>query len=426
MTLAWLFRAPSSSPYKPPTPNETEGFPPPESRIRLAFPLAMGHFTETSGVLASIPAVSTPMLSGPSLQTPTLVCDPCSVFYARNGALSFGVTVALPMVRFSDNSEAMRNALSRAFEGRFAESDLPQVFLSVLMFAADKPAGTPRHYPPTPAPSEMDFDISATMAAAAAASTFRAAIEWTARDLLYSVVALRELSESFSLPSNTSPPSWPLASVLAGSFEELDSSCDGVAKRGGMMAAPAVAEVAPLLRYPLPGFVTILRAAPLLGVNAESRRRAAFRRLLYLVCEELDKAADQVPHSQSVAQLFGGLLGRPLSTDPSAVRERSSEWEPAVSVSIQSLRLTSLLGTASYSMMSRIEEFRYLEDPSITWVGPAIALFLHALFAIVTTIPRMGAPETFHAVTSMKLVGNALLRLEEVDHEDVRNILTQV
>jgi len=141
---------------------------------------------------------------------------------------------------------------------------------------------------------------------------------------------------------------------------------------------------APLLRYPLPGFITILKAAPFLSIDMDSRRRAAFRRLLYLICEELERAADQVPHSQSVAHLFGGLLGRPLSTGPSTIGERS-EWEPAVSVSIESLRFTSLLSAASYSMMSRAEEFRYLEDPSTIWVGPAIALFLHALFSIVTT-----------------------------------------
>ena len=409
MTLAWLFRAPSSGLHKPPTPGGgTEGFPPPASRTRLAFPLAMGHFTETSGVLASLSAASTPMLSGPSPQTPSLVCDPCSVLYSRDGALSFGVTAALPLVSFSDNREAVCNALATAFEGRFADSDLPQVFLSVLMLAAENSVATPR-LPPTPIPSEMKFDISATVATAAAASTFRAAVEWTARDLLSSVVALRELSETFSPPSDTPAPVWPLGTVLAGSFEELDSSCDD--------GEPGMAS--PLLRYPLPGFITILRAAPLLNVDIESRRRAAFRRLLYLICEELDKAADQAPHSQSVAQLFGGLLGRPLS-------EKQPEREPAVSVSIQSLLFTPLLSAASYSMMSRAEEFRYLENPSAVWVGPAIALFLHALFSIVTTNPRMGVSKIFQEVTSMELVGNALLRPEEVRDDDVRIILPEI
>ncbi|KAI0969731.1 hypothetical protein F4678DRAFT_438024 [Xylaria arbuscula] len=412
MTLSWLFRAASSSPYHPPTGVNTEGFPPPRSHTRLAFPLAMGHFKETSSALASLSPASTPRLLGPSPQIPSLVCDPCSVFYTNNGALSFGITTALPMVSFFENREAVCGALMTAFEGRFAESDLPQVFLSVLTFAAERSVGTPR-LSQSPVPSQMEFDIHATMAAAAAATTFRAAVDWTVRDILHSVVALRELSESFSLPSDSPAPVWPLATVLVGSFEELDASCDA---NGRSLAAP-------LLRYPLPGFVTIVKAISLLNVDVESRRRAVFRRLLYLVCEELDKMADQAPYSQSVAQLFGGLLGRPLSTKLNTDREES-EWEPTVSISIQNLRHTALLGSASYSMMCHTEEFRHLEDPLTLWVPPAIALFLHALFMVVTTKPRIGASETFQVVTNTKLVGNALYRPEGVNEDDVRYIVS--
>ncbi|KAK5633905.1 hypothetical protein RRF57_009619 [Xylaria bambusicola] len=410
MTLSWVFRAASSSPS--PTGANTEGFPLPRSHTRLAFPLAMGHFKETSSVLASLFPASTPRLLGPSPQIPSLVCDPCSVFYTNNGALSFGITTALPLVSFFENREAVCGALMTAFEGRFAESDLPQVFLSVLMFAAERSVGTPRPLE-TPAHSRIEFDIPATMAAAAAATTFRAAVDWTVRDILHSVVALRELSESFSLPSNSPAPVWPLATVLAGSFEELDSSCDN---NGRSLAAP-------LLRYPLPGFVTIVRAVSLLNVDVESRRRAVFRRLLHLVCEELDKMADQAPYSQSVAQVFSGLLGRPLSTKLNTDRDRS-EWEPTVSISIQNLRHTSLLGPASYGMMCRAEEFRHLEDPLTAWVPPAIALFLHTLFMVVTTKPRMGASETFQTVTNTKLVGNALYRPEGVNEDDVRGLVS--
>ncbi|KAI0815977.1 hypothetical protein GGR55DRAFT_699719 [Xylaria sp. FL0064] len=379
MTLSWLFCAPSSSPYNPPTAVDTEGFPLPGSRTRLAFPLAMGHFKETSSVLASLSPASTPRLLGPSRQIPSLVCDPCSVFYTRNGALSFGITTALPLVSFVENREAMCDALMKVFQGRFAEGDLPQVFLSVLMFVAERSVGTPR-FPRTPAPSQMEFDIPATMAA----------VDWTVRDLLHS----------------------PLATVLAGSFEELDSSCDDNERD----------RAAPLLKYPLPGFVTIVKAASLLNVDVESRRRAVFRRLLYTVCEELENVAAQTPYSQSVAQLFSGLLGRPLSMNPN-VKQGELDWEPTASISIQALRQTSLLGAASHNMLCRTEEFRYLEDPSAAWVSPAIALFLHALFVVVTTKPRMKVWETFQVATSTKLVGNALYRPEGVDEDDVRNIV---
>jgi hypothetical protein len=332
--------------------------------------------------------------------------------FAREGPLSFGIIAALPMVRFSENRGTVLGILAGAFEKGFAEGDLSQVFLSVLVSAtAESSAGTPR-FQPTPAPSEMDFDITATMAAAAAAATFRAAVEWTVRDFLYSVTALRELTESFSLPSDNPAPVWPVATVLAGSFEELDSFGGGDEKSQGL--------VAPLLRYPLPGFLSILKAAPMLNVGVDLRRRAAFRRLLYLVCEELAKAAEQVPHSQSVADLFGGLLERPLSTSPD---HKDAKWEPCVSVSIPSLRAHSLLSAASYEMMSRAEEFRYLEDPACVWLQPALALFLHGLFSHVSRTLWVSAPETYQAMTRMDVVWNALLRPEGVSEDDVRSIL---
>ncbi|KAK1999886.1 hypothetical protein LX36DRAFT_655041 [Colletotrichum falcatum] len=407
ITMAWLFRSPLSGPFGSPGPEaSTQGFPLPGSRTRLAFPLAMGHFPETSRVLAPLPSASNPSPGGSSSSAlPTLVCDPCSAMFVRQGRLSFGITAALPVVRFTDNSDAVLGILAGAFENRFAEDNLSQVFLSVLMSAAaESSVVTPRF----PAPSEMDFDITATMAAAAAATTFRAAVEWAVRDILYSVTTLRELTESFSVPSDTPPPVWPLATVLAGSFEELDSSDE----------PPGL--VAPLLRYPLPGFLSILGAAPMLNVSVDLRRRAAFRRLLYLVCEELARAAEQVPHSQSVAELFGGLLGRPLST---ALDHKGAEWEPYLSVSVPSLRAHSLLSAASYEMMSRAEEFRYLEDPECVWAQPALALFLHSLFSHLSSTPWVSALETFQAVARMEVVWNALLRPEGVREDDVRSIL---
>lgn len=411
ITMAWLFRSPLVG-----LEANTQGFPLSGSHTRLAFPLAMGHFPETSGILASLPSASTPYTGNQSSsKLPTLVCDPCSVMFVHQGPGSFGITGALPMVRFAENRSVVLDILTGVFEKRFAEGDMSQVFLSVLLtVAAEAELGTSM-FQATPASTDRNFNIEATMAAAAAANTFRAAVEWTVRDLFYSVTAPRELSESFSLSSNTPAPVWPLASVLAGSLEELDSSGGGKNGSQGSMA--------PLLRYPLPGFLSILKAAPMLNVGVDVRRRAAFRRLLYLICEELARAAEQVPHSQSVADLFGGLLERPLSTSSD---EKNTEWEPYVSVSIPSLRAHSLLSDASYDMMSRAEEFRYFEDLTCVWVKPALALFLHGLFSHVSRTPWASAPETFQAVSRMDLIWNALLRPEDVSEEGVRNILSRI
>jgi hypothetical protein len=348
-----------------------------------------------------------------------LVCDPCSAFYMNNGAFAYGITVALPLVRFTENRDSVRAALSTAFEGRFADADCPQVFLAVLLQAVNKRPRTPRPYP-TPSPAE--FDLPATMAAANAANTFRDAVEWTARDLLHSVVVIRELSEVFSPPS-TPGPLWPLSTTLAGLFEELDASgwCEGDRNPG---------VVSSLLRYPLQGFVVILKASALLNISTESRRRATFRRLLYLVCEGLDAVADQVPHSQSIAELFRGLLGRPPSTGPEAIGgvapgRQPETWHPATSISIQALLSSSLTSNPDYCMLSQTEEFRDLEDPlQGSWVGPSIALFLHGLFRTTETQVRMDASAMFQTVVGMELIGNALLRPETIQPEDVLDILS--
>lgn len=418
ITMSWLFRAASSDPYVPATPDGgTEGFPLPGSHTRLAFPLAMGHFKETSGALALLSSLSATPPRAPSLSVPILVCDPCSVMFTRNEALSFGITAALPIVRFTENRKAFCGALMSAFEGRFAEDDLPQVFLSVLMLMHDKMVATTPRLSSSPDLSEMNFDISGTMATAAAAVTFRAAVEWTVRDLLHSVVALRELTESFLPPSNQPAPVLPLAAVLGGSFEELDWPSDGGPLR----------PVSPLLQYPLPGFITILKLAPLLKIDTEARIRATFRRLLYLICEELSKAAEQVPSSQSVAQLLIGLLGRwPPASLQGRKDDGEARLEPSVSVSIQSLLSSSLLSASSYSMMSRAAEFRYFEDPACTWIGPALALFLHALFSQVIQQPGFSAASNYQAVMAHQTVANTLLRPEGLGTIDISDILAGI
>ena len=323
ITLAWLFRAVVPPPPTPERPNGggTQGFPSPGGRAHLVFPLAMGHFLETAGVLPTVSSYFSSSASISSVHLPTtasstrsltavpshpaLACDPCSVFYARDGALAYGITVALPLVRYAENRQAIHAALDTAFDSRFSDASLPQVFLSVLLLSDHAP-GPPRARSPVPSfrggllrlirniriRPEPAFDIEVAGAAAAAANTYHAAVEWTVRDLLHAIPVRRGLSESFSLPRVATdgsladspppppPPIWPLGAVLADAFERLDiaddtptpSTAEGIegvanASRGrpprSRVNGRALAAAAPLLQNPLPGFIAMLRAVAL-------------------------------------------------------------------------------------------------------------------------------------------------------------------
>jgi hypothetical protein len=122
--------------------------------------------------------------------------------HARVGARTFGVVVAtLPLVRYEENHEAVNTVLAGVFQNRFADDDLPQVFLSVLLLAVQRETDGP---PSSPTPASL-VDLDLTFKAATASSTCRAAVEWVAQDLLHALSVLRELSAAFSQPGSFSP-----------------------------------------------------------------------------------------------------------------------------------------------------------------------------------------------------------------------------
>ncbi|KAK0644680.1 hypothetical protein B0T16DRAFT_418085 [Cercophora newfieldiana] len=410
ITLAWLFRTTGRRPETPGSPGRaTEGFPDPGSRIRLAFPLAMGHFAETSGVLVAPQRVSTPIPRGvpaaatTAVRVPALVCDPCSVFYARDDAPNFGVVAALPLVRYAENREAVNKALSKAFQYRFADDDLPQVFLSVLLLALQSGADGPRG-PPTPA-SLVDIDL--TMKTAAADNTFRKAVEWAAQDLLQGVPVLRELSAAFSQSVASFSPrptqKETLGKVLASSFEEAEMT--------GGLADEAWGRAPPLLLYPLVGFVVMLPAAAMVGVRPTLRHRAAFRRLLYLVCEEMVEKECAEDATQALGELLGEVTATP---HPNESPSSPKGLTPLVRVS--SLWTARLISTENYRIMRQAEEFRTLDDDeSYMWVSSGLTLFLRSLFTVRTRysgLPLRSAWELFEEVTAVA-PWNALLQRPE-------------
>lgn len=134
-----------------------------------------------------------------------------------------------------------------------------------------------------------------------------------------------------------------------------------------------------------------------------------------------------------MAHLFGHLIGRAPSRGPAAaggafeVQQQGGE-KLERSISIEALRSSYLLSPESYNMLSQAYEFQDLENPLAGWVSHAIALFLHGLYVTLvgSPNPRRNVSTTFQSVMSMELVGNALLRPEEVGEDDVLAIIEQI
>ncbi|EJT71635.1 hypothetical protein GGTG_10890 [Gaeumannomyces tritici R3-111a-1] len=375
MTMAWLFRVPvpggeltPRSSISSPTPN----FPSQGSCVRLSFPLAMGLWPETAGVLTVPPPAPTAAAgkcravapSAHQMAPPALVCEPCSVFFARGGASEHGVAAALPLVRYKHNRDAVDRTLRVVFEDRFSDAHLPEVFLSVLLMAASSLA--------SPSPSAGDgagshrlstaVDIGTGAAATREQSMFRAAVEWTARDLLKTALTVHELSESFCRKGEVPARECVLGSVLVDAFVDP-----------AFLSGSFGTEGKPLLQYPLAGFVVILQAAAIAGVEPQWRQQVALQRLLVLLCE---RALETLAGEQVLQDVLGASqVGGP--------------------VTISSLQSTRLLGVQNYNLMRKAEEFRILDDPSLTWVTREITAFLQGLLRTMLAGPRLSAWDTF-------------------------------
>ncbi|KAK4461255.1 hypothetical protein QBC42DRAFT_339105 [Cladorrhinum samala] len=397
ITLAWLFRAPSSKNLSVPINGPpgsgigvggTAGFPLPGSSTRLTFPLDMGHFPETAGVLARWPFPAQP-------QVPMVACDPCSYFCANAGPSSsgaLGITAALPLVNFGENKESMLRILGMAFGSRFEEGDLAQVFLSVLILAEQELS---RNGADTPLSSHQkslkdgddDFsksglDVPEVMDAAAQLNVFREAVEWTARDLLQGVEVVWTLSETLS--GEHSGVAGALGEVLGGLLERLDGTGN---EHGGR-------EAGPLLRYPLPGFVVIIKLAGLIGLTQERRDRAVARRLMFLMCEDLERRAEHVPGAKSGVQSLGELVG----------------WEQPVRIK------------GDGGLLDTVKEWERRAGEG-SWIGAALAMFLHGLWRVRTISPAASATArgSFAAVMGFEEVMDAFASPEKVDEAMVRD-----
>ncbi|KAF2174439.1 hypothetical protein K469DRAFT_756735 [Zopfia rhizophila CBS 207.26] len=317
--MAWLFR-------KQPSHLKTPGFPALGESSTPAFPLAAGNFPETDIISTNI------------------CCDPYSTFCVSTGSSPASQTIigALPIVSYTENGKSYKQVLYKVLGGRFVTEYVTQIFLSILLNIPD---------------AESENIDPATR-------TYYNAIRWACKDLIKNSTTLLELSITFSEAPQLSQP-WLLDTVLRNSFEKINETVSSV------------------IRYPLDGFIVVVRAASIAHVDPASMRRVVFRRYLYLLVDLLHRK--QLDRNAIASLLYTNPTNKtPVQTvtpDPTATAN-SMAPEPVFSLPIAQLRGSAILDERTYRTLAKMEEFRFLEQRAADWVGPATGAFLHAMVAV--------------------------------------------
>lgn len=293
----------------------TEGdFPAPQSHQQIIYPMAMYNFPETD-VISSF-----------------LCCEKCAYFVRRLGfsPLDDKITGAIPLISNSEgqNRRIKLQEIDVVLEGRFDTTILDQIFLSLLYEKLDDVIKT---------------ELPGTY-------LFAKALRWEAKNLASTVLLHTELSTCFDSPQETvgkESLSWAMSSQL-------------------QKVAPTVSM--DLLRYPVGGFVTLLK-----GYLDDDRvfqaedivMKAVFQRLLFYLAEQQFDLREQIG-----LELARQELGRVLSGESGGLVVSRFRAE------VEALEGTYLLEPDA------VESFRRLQP----WFGiierdcaPAIRLFLQLM-----------------------------------------------
>ncbi|KAF9760843.1 hypothetical protein IL306_004095 [Fusarium sp. DS 682] len=242
----------------PPTGRPTVGFPREGDNAQITFPFAIGSFAETR-------ALST-----------FVCCDSCAFHLVRVGTSPLGDTViaAVPMVSLRQNQASVLEALDLAMRGRIDSGDLLAVFMAMLDAELN----------------DADRNISSGRAHADIA-LFQKSAEWFQHNLNILIEVPASLSIDFQ-PQSSRPPEKKVLYELLDLPEFRDP------------AHPNNSDLL-LLRYPIPGFLVLLRQISLLYPISEDGQTLAFHKLMLLILETLNG-----PRASAKSQLAVGDLLR--------------------------------------------------------------------------------------------------------------------
>ena len=307
---------------KTPPQISTPNFPRRGSMSPLAFPLAMSRFAETDVVSFF------------------LSCDSCALYLVRNfkSPHSETITSALPLTSLQGNQAAWLDCLEATFKGRFRRCDLSALFVAIL--------------------DKMIIDNQGREASPEDIKLYEEALQWTKRSLLAVTTVPVTLSSSFEHGRPAIPRSDSLLTVLSDHALLNPAGTDNV-------------EIA-MLRYPLPGFMVIIRLMIDQG-NAQSQiYTILFQRLVY----HLTEVYLTFPGSGKKKALhdIDTMLSR-NPHHPKALSEGDTDNEPKSSIAIEELIVLDLLDQDTLATFRTAKEFEGVEKRT----GPATAVYLHHL-----------------------------------------------
>ena len=300
----------------------TTNFPRRGSLSRLAFPLAMGGFAETDVVSFF------------------LSCDACALYLIRNfkSPNSETITGALPLASLELNKAAWLSSLEATFKGRFQSCDLNQLLVAIL----DKKIIDNKNRNASPDDIEL-CDL---------------ALRWTKRSLLAITQVPVTLSSSFGHRGSGPHRSESLLKVV--SDRTLLNPADA-----------QNAEIA-ILRYPLPGFMVIIRLMCDEGNAQSSIRTYLFQRLLFHFTEVY--LTFQTDDGKTALNAIDKMLCR-NPRDLAALSQSDSVPGLRSSISTEDLVAFNLLDQATLATFRTVKEFEDVEMRT----GPATAVYLHHL-----------------------------------------------
>ena len=307
---------------KTPPQISTPNFPRKGSLSPLAFPLAMSSFAETDVVSFF------------------LSCDSCALYLVRNfkSPLSETITAALPLTSLERNQDAWLDCLGTTFKARFRKCDLSALFVAIL--------------------DKKIIDNQAREASPEDIKLYEEALQWTKRSLLAVTTVPVTLSSSFRHGRPANPRTDSLLTVLSDRALLNPIDTDNV-------------EIA-MLRYPLPGFMVLIRLMIDQGNTQGQIYAFIFQRLVYHLTEVYltlaSSGKEETLHKTDIM----------LSRSPrhsKAISEGDSDNEPKPSISIEELLALNLLDQNTLATFRTAKEFEDVEKRT----GPATAVYLHHL-----------------------------------------------
>jgi hypothetical protein len=227
---------------KSPPNVSTPNFPRRDSHTALTFPLAMSRFAETD-VVSSF-----------------LCCDSCALYLVRNCAspLQETITGALALTSLKKNKSLWLETFDSSFDGRFKMSDLATVFVAVL--------------------DKMILKNKLRSATDEERSLYHCALRWAKGELS----GIAEVSESLS-PSLSQ--SHRRGHNRQG-FKKRTLSLQTVISSRTLFDPGEVANTnISMLRYPIDGFLVLIRLLQDHGVPEEELQKHVFQRLVFYLTE---------------------------------------------------------------------------------------------------------------------------------------------